>query len=417
MGINNLPEFEILYKDERAALIDKDNKVCIGVSRKIADNLNSVDVQNFLFPIWKQQVMFQKKIEQKRKRINTAYLMVTRKCNMNCEFCAIRANEKLESDEMDFTDIMDNVIPFLKRNRPHKIIITGGEPLLKHNIDKIVKDIRINVDSLITLQSNGLLLDESFVSKLSDNVDEIDFSTKHMVDSEKGIDMLRNNIEMCQKYGLKVLLTFIYERTNRSDLYKVIDIAAKYNTELIVNMVAPVGRALDHSEILSELDRISMNLDVAKYIEKKGYEDKPLFSMFQQRIQVRTSCGAYGKVLAIFPEGNVYMCQCLESSEYCLGNILEDSAEVIEQNLAQKLNDHSIKSTFCVEEKAQCKECEYAFLCGGMCPVSERTKDNNCYFLKKMLDYQLFERNTRDTSKEQLTKYISFLQRIKEEYY
>lgn len=417
MGINNLPEFEILYKDERAALIDKDNKVCIGVSRKIADNLNSVDVQNFLFPIWKQQVMFQKKIEQKRKRINTAYLMVTRKCNMNCEFCAIRANEKLESDEMDFTDIMDNVIPFLKRNRPHKIIITGGEPLLKHNIDKIVKDIRINVDSLITLQSNGLLLDESFVSKLSDNVDEIDFSTKHMVDSEKGIDMLRNNIEMCQKYGLKVLLTFIYERTNRSDLYKVIDIAAKYNTQLIVNMVAPVGRALEHSEILSELDRISMNLDVAKYIEKKGYEDKPLFSMFQQRIQVRTSCGAYGKVLAIFPEGNVYMCQCLESSEYCLGNILEDSAEVIEQNLAQKLNDHSIKSTFCVEEKAQCKECEYAFLCGGMCPVSERTEDNNCYFLKKMLDYQLFERNTRDTSKEQLTKYISFLQRIKEEYY
>lgn len=417
MEINNLPEFEILYKDERAALIDKDNKVCIGVSRKIADNLNSVDVQNFLFPIWKQQVMFQKKIEQKRKKINTAYLMVTRKCNMNCEFCAIRANEKLESDEMDFTDIMDNVIPFLKRNRPHKIIITGGEPLLKHNIDKIVKDIRINVDSLITLQSNGLLLDESFVSKLSDNVDEIDFSTKHMVDSEKGIDMLRNNIEMCQKYGLKVLLTFIYERTNRSDLYKVIDIAAKYNTELIVNMVAPVGRALDNSEILSELDRISMNLDVAKYIEKKGYEDKPLFSMFQQRVQVRTSCGAYGKVLAIFPEGNVYMCQCLESSEYCLGNILEDRAEVIEQNLAQKLNDHSIKSTFCVEEKAQCKECEYAFLCGGMCPVSKRTEDNNCYFLKKMLDYQLFERNTRDTSKEQLTKYISFLQRIKEEYY
>lgn len=417
MEINNLPEFDILYKDERAALIDKDNKVCIGVSRKIADNLNSVGVQNFLFPIWKQQVMFQKKIEQKRKKINTVYLMVTRKCNMNCEFCAIRANEKLESDEMDFTDIMDNVIPFLKRNRPHKIIITGGEPLLKHNIDKIVKDIRINVDSLITLQSNGLLLDESFISKLSDNVDEIDFSTKHMVDSEKGIDMLRNNIEMCQKYGLKVLLTFIYEKTNRSDLYKVIDIAAKYNTELIVNMVAPVGRALDHSEILSELDRISMNLDVAKYIENKGYEDKPLFSMFQQRIQVRTSCGAYGKVLAVFPEGKVYMCQCLESSEYCLGNILEDSAEVIEQNLAQKLNDHSIKSTFCVEEKAQCKECEYAFLCGGMCPVSERTKDNNCYFLKKMLDYQLFERNTKDTSKEQLTKYISFLQRIKEEYY
>ncbi len=417
MEINNLPEFEILYKDEKAALIDKDNKVCIGVSRKIADNLNSLDVQNFLFPIWKQQVMFQKKIEQKRKKINTAYLMVTRKCNMNCEFCAIRANEKLESDEMDFTDIIDNVIPFLKRNRPHKIIITGGEPLLKHSIDKIVKGIRTNVDSLITLQSNGLLLDESFVSKLSDNVDEIDFSTKHMVDSEKGIDMLRNNIEMCQKYGIKVLLTFIYERTNRGDLYKVIDISAKYNTELIVNMVAPVGRALDHSEILSELDRISMNLDVAKYIEKKGYEDKPLFSMLQQRIQVRTSCGAYGKVLAIFPEGNVYMCQCLESPEYCLGNILEDSAEVIEQNLAQKLNDHSIKSTFCVEEKAQCKECEYAFLCGGMCPVSERTKDNSCYFLKKMLDYQLFERNTRDTSKEQLTKYISFLQRIKEEYY
>ena len=52
-------------------------------------------------------------------------------------------------------------------------------------------------------------------------------------------------------------------------MFKVIDIAAKYDTGLIINFVAPVGRAKNHFTELNDSDRIEMQLDVAKYITKK----------------------------------------------------------------------------------------------------------------------------------------------------
>ena len=76
-----------------------------------------------------------------------------------------------------------------------------------------------------------------------------------------------------------------------------------------------MGRAKENSEILSDMEHIDMNLKIAKYILKQGYENKKIGGAFYQRIQVRNSCGGYGKVMAIFPEGDIYMCQCMEQNQ------------------------------------------------------------------------------------------------------
>lgn len=67
-----LPKFiEIRYKD-KVALIDPENKVCLGVSSWMADNLETEDVQNKLYPIWAEQAMLQKEVERQHEKINTA---------------------------------------------------------------------------------------------------------------------------------------------------------------------------------------------------------------------------------------------------------------------------------------------------------------------------------------------------------
>ena len=91
----NLPNFDIIYSGNKAALIDPDGKVCLGVSRKLAENLTNPKIQERVFSVWKQQADIQKRIEAGREIINTVYLMVTRQCNMNCDFCAINANKNL----------------------------------------------------------------------------------------------------------------------------------------------------------------------------------------------------------------------------------------------------------------------------------------------------------------------------------
>lgn len=151
---SKMNEFIKITEGEKVALIDPVGKVCLGVSKRFADNLDKPEFQEKLFPVWEQQTEFVKEIEKNHEKINTVYLMVTRKCNMNCDFCAISANDKLRPEkEFKLEDIQNKVIPFFQKNKPHKMILTGGEPLIKDQIVEIAKALRNGLTCPITLQS------------------------------------------------------------------------------------------------------------------------------------------------------------------------------------------------------------------------------------------------------------------------
>lgn len=409
MEKNNIPEFEKIIRNEKVVLVDPVSKVYLGVSNKIANNLDKQEVKEFLYPIWKKQASIQQKIIQRHEKFNTVYLMITRKCNMNCDFCAINANHGMNLDaEINIDDIKKKIIPFLNECSPHKFIMTGGEPFVKDNILQIIEEIHKGTSIPIIVQSNGIAVNTSVIEKLKGKVKEIDFSTKHMFGEMGKADELISNIEICQQSGIDVVLSFIYEKSNKKELYEVIDIAAKYNTGLLVNIVAPVGRAREKVEFLTDLDKIQMNLDIAKYIYDHGYEEKALCGVIDSHLQVRNACGGYGKVLAIFPEGNIYMCQCLEDDTYRLGNVLYDEVETIENNLCDKMGERVIQKTFCVDDKDICNKCEYRYFCTGKCQTSVDKDDYTCYFVKKMIDYQLFYKKM-GTPKKVLEEYITYM--------
>ena len=416
MEKNNIPEFEKIIRNEKVVLVDPVSKVYLGVSNKIANNLDKQQVKEFLYPIWKKQASIQQKIIQRHEKFNTVYLMITRKCNMNCDFCAINANHGMNLDaEINIDDIKKKIIPFLNECSPHKFIMTGGEPFVKDNILQIIEEIHKGTSIPIIVQSNGIAVNTSVIEKLKGKVKEIDFSTKHMFGEMGKADELISNIEICQQSGIDVVLSFIYEKSNKKELYEVIDIAAKYNTGLLVNIVAPVGRAREKVEFLTDLDKIQMNLDIAKYIYDHGYEEKALCGVIDSHLQVRNACGGYGKVLAIFPEGNIYMCQCLEDDTYRLGNVLYDEVETIENNLCDKMGERVIQKTFCVDDKDICNKCEYRYFCTGKCPTSVDKDDYTCYFVKKMIDYQLFYKKM-GTPKKVLEEYITYMNQCLLEY-
>ena len=416
MEKNNIPECEKIIRNEKVVLFDPVSKVYLGVSNKIANNLDKQEVKEFLYPIWKKQASIQQKIIQRHEKFNTVYLMITRKCNMNCDFCAINANHGMNLDaEINIDDIKKKIIPFLNECSPHKFIMTGGEPFVKDNILQIIEEIHKGTSIPIIVQSNGIAVNTSVIEKLKGKVKEIDFSTKHMFGEMGKADELISNIEICQQSGIDVVLSFIYEKSNKKELYEVIDIAAKYNTGLLVNIVAPVGRAREKVEFLTDLDKIQMNLDIAKYIYDHGYEEKALCGVIDSHLQVRNACGGYGKVLAIFPEGNIYMCQCLEDDTYRLGNVLYDEVETIENNLCDKMGERVIQKTFCVDDKDICNKCEYRYFCTGKCPTSVDKDDYTCYFVKKMIDYQLFYKKM-GTPKKVLEEYITYMNQCLLEY-
>lgn len=411
---NRMNDFIKITEGARVALIDSQGRVCLGVSKRLADNLERPEVQERLYPLWKSQTEFVKEVEEKREKINTAYIMITRKCNMNCDFCAINANDKMCLErEIKLADIKNKIVPFLKKNTPHKLIITGGEPLIKEQIVEIIKALKEGLTCPITLQSNGIVITSQLIERLKGHIDEIDFSTKHMFCTYEREKQLAENIKTCQNAGIKVLLSFIYEGNNTEDLFKVIDIAAQYDTNVLFNIVSAVGRAKEKSELLSDEERIDMNLKIARYILDQGYENKKMSHGLHQRIQVRNSCGGYGKVMAIFPEGEIYMCQCMEKEQVSMGNILTDNAETILKNLERLVSEKEIKKLFCVDYKEVCRDCDYRYICGGKCAATEETYDYNCIFTKAMLRYILFFHNAKAGKKEQLENYIEYLEKLK----
>lgn len=413
---SKMNDFIKIAEGKRVALIDPIGKVCLGVSKKLADNLDKLEVQDKLYPIWKQQTEFIKEIEENHEKINTVYLMVTRKCNMNCEFCAISANDKINiAQELKLEDVQNKVIPFFQQNKPHKMIITGGEPLIKEQIVEIAKALRKGLTCPITLQSNGLALTSTLSKELKNYIDEIDFSTMHMFRTPEKEKQLVEQIEMCQRDGIKVVLSFIYEKTNEEDLYKLIDLAAEYDVDVLFNIVSSVGRAKDNSEILTDLEHLDMNVKIVKYILKQGYENKKMSGGFYQRIQVRNSCGGYGKVMAIFPEGDIYMCQCMEKAQVRMGNILLDKPKKILETLEELLKKEEIKQLFCADYKEICKECDYRYICGGRCMASEGPYDYKCIFLKAVLNYVLFHYDFKKTRKENLENYVEYMEQIRHE--
>ena len=52
---NKMNDFIKITEGEKVALIDPIGKVCLGVSKRFADNLDKPEFQEKLYPVWKQQ--------------------------------------------------------------------------------------------------------------------------------------------------------------------------------------------------------------------------------------------------------------------------------------------------------------------------------------------------------------------------
>ena len=122
----------------------------------------------------------------------------------------------------------------------------------------------------------------------------------------------------------------------------------------------------------------------------------------------------YGKVMAIYPEGDIYMCQCMEKCQFKMGNIIKDTPQKILAGLEEMLNTEEIKKTFCVTYKEICRECDYRYICGGRCLASDEPYDYRCIFIKSMLKYVLFYYNAKEDKRKQLEHYKQYLEQVKE---
>ena len=101
--------------------------------------------------------------DKQNRRITYLRISVTSDCNLQCSYCA--TGKKQKNSLLSFDEIT-RIVNAASKIGISKIRITGGEPLLRENLSKLINQIsEIKGINDISITTNGILL-EKFAEKL-----------------------------------------------------------------------------------------------------------------------------------------------------------------------------------------------------------------------------------------------------------
>ena len=112
------------------------------------------------------------------KRIETVYLILTNRCNLKCKHCCVSAeaigNEIVNSElnTISFKKAIDKIVAC----NPDRIIVSGGEPMIRKDFMEIIQYLRSLYRGMIDLSTNAILINSENVKEIIRNVDRIDIS-------------------------------------------------------------------------------------------------------------------------------------------------------------------------------------------------------------------------------------------------
>lgn len=182
-------------------------------------------------------------------------------CNLSCNYCdTMWANEAdCEFEEMT----ADRIVERVKKSGIKNVTLTGGEPLLQKDADKLLKLFSDEKDIRVEIETNGSVNLSPFL-KYENTSFTMDYKLPES-DMEKYMDL--ENFKILRK---KDILKFVASSVN--DLKKAKDIIEKYDLIDRVNIIfSPVFGKIELTDIVdflkdNKLNDVRMQLQMHKFI-------------------------------------------------------------------------------------------------------------------------------------------------------
>lgn len=345
--------------------------------------------------------------------LNSVYFIVTEKCNLNCKFCCTNSGPLKNSQSDLSVSEISSTIDKISNLKPHRIIITGGEPFIRKDILDIVDMLSDGIGCKIIVQSNGLLLTNEIIDKLYKKVYQIDISLENIFENKNEKDTLIPILDYLKFKGIKIVFSFVAMPENLKYIKQFIDLCVLYEAEFTIKTVQLVGRANENKNlVLSKLQTVNMYYEVYKYIcQEEYYKYSNVYSYVFPEIMPKITCSACGNAISITSNGDIYPCHSLRYPEFYLGNILNMNHIEIRDKLLQNKHSKFYNSCFNIDERKSCKECEFKYLCGGICFANAyKNKENKfpteCNTLKIAREFYMWEYDKKDTAKNNMERLI-----------
>jgi cyclic pyranopterin phosphate synthase len=145
---------------------------------------------------------------------------VTEQCNLACVYCKPRTGtlERMETPAMSRNEVVQLVKVFTSLGI-RKVRLTGGEPLLRRDLETIVAGISPEVEGRVHLTTNGIHLArrarglrEAGLSGVNISLDAADRSTFERLTQKDGLGKVLAGLEAARAVGLKAKLNAVVLR-------------------------------------------------------------------------------------------------------------------------------------------------------------------------------------------------------------
>jgi radical SAM enzyme (rSAM/lipoprotein system) len=341
--------------------------------------------------------LFLKFKEQESKLHEISYLFweCTTRCNLNCLHCGSDCSKNSDHADMPIEDFLKAVDTIKENRHPVTVVFTGGEPLLRKDIEACGKELRKR-GFRWSIVSNGFLYDEPrHSSLLNAGLGALTFSLDGL---EENHNWLRNSKAIFRKVDKAIDLAVSSPRLN-------LDVVTCVNQRNLIELpeiydylirkgvkawrlftITPIGRAAANEELLLKPGQLEylLNFIVKKRTEKimdvkfscEGYVGK-----YENKVRDGFFfCRAGINIGSVLIDGSISACPNIDRS-FAQGNIYRDNFFEIWQNGFQDFRCRDWAKT------GQCKDCrDFKYCMGNGLHYWHGKKENVLFCHKKQAD-------------------------------
>ncbi|MDO8517457.1 MAG: radical SAM/SPASM domain-containing protein [Nanoarchaeota archaeon] len=253
-----------------------------------------------------------------KMKINEVRHMLTYDCILRCLHCYLSAGEHPEIKSMNFTQKRaDEFYDFFK---PESVSATGGEPLLKPDLIRILAKSTAKYGGALELVTNGILLKGDFVKELTDlnpqsfyqiSLDGLEDFHDYLRQRKGSYQSAIKAIDLTSSLGrlTKARMTVTFE--NYKQIPKLIETLDKFernNIKLVMRTALNTGRALKN--------KLSFGSDMIEPLQIYKEMAKNI------GVSITDRCGYCLDSISVDPVGDIYpCCYFVFNPEYKMGNI------------------------------------------------------------------------------------------------
>ena len=299
----------------------------------------------------------------------------TLRCNMKCRHCGSDCKTSALHPDMPFEDF-EKVLRRIKETYDsHKvmIVVTGGEPLMRKDIEKCCRAI-YDMEFPWGIVSNGLLMTPQKIEGLlragmhSATISLDGFQEEH--EWMRGVrGSFKNATEAIRILANEPSIKFDVVTCVNNKNYDTLPEFKEYLISLGLKnwrlfTVFPVGRAADDPELQLSNERFRGVMDFIKETRKEGrisvsYGCEGFLGESEGKVRDHMfTCQAGMSISSVMIDGSISACASIRS-KLAQGNIYKDDFIDVWENRYQPYRDRSWMKT------GECADCKYFRYCQG----------------------------------------------------